>query len=174
MKEIWKDIKGFEGYFQVSNLGRVKRLLYITNGRIIEEKILKPFVWQSRYLRVDIHYQKNKVHYRKAVYVHKLVAEAFLGTRPQGYEIDHIDRNYLNNRSDNLRYCTRLDNVENKDKELFRLKLKEYHSTYKPCKNRRYISKDGISKMVKQEELDSYLNNGWHFGFDTAKHKHNK
>ena len=44
MKEIWKDIKGFEGYFQVSNLGRVKRLLYITNGRIIKEKILKPFV----------------------------------------------------------------------------------------------------------------------------------
>ena len=50
---------------------------------------------------------------RLNTYIHKLVAEYFIGERPEGYEIDHIDGNYLNNRADNLRYVTRRENLLN-------------------------------------------------------------
>lgn len=121
MIEEWKDIKGFEGYFQVSNLGKVKRLYrycevktrYGIKPYEVEEKIMPQFTWQSRYLRVDISYSRNKKHYRRATYVHNLVAEAFIGDRPDGYVIDHIDGNYLNNNVDNLRYVTQLENCHN-------------------------------------------------------------
>lgn len=120
MIEEWKDIKGFEGRFQVSNLGRIKRLHYIhytTNNfrkkYELSEKILEPFTWQSRYLRVDLGYSENNITHRRATYVHNIVAETFIGDRPLGYVIDHIDGNYLNNRVDNLRYVTQLENLHN-------------------------------------------------------------
>lgn len=120
MIEIWKDIKGFEGKFQVSNLGRVKRLAFTTysdknfRGKYENsEKIFEPFTWQSRYLRVDIGYSENKVRHRRATYVHTLVAEAFIGDRPEGYVIDHINGDYLDNRAENLRYVTQSENIHN-------------------------------------------------------------
>lgn len=116
MEEIWKEIKGFDGRFSISNLGRVKQnnieFISLQNKKIIhKEKIIKPFTWQSRYLRVDLISRKHKK--RLATYVHKLVAEYFIGPRPTGYEIDHIDGNYLNNSVDNLRYVTKKENMNN-------------------------------------------------------------
>lgn len=176
MNEEWKDIKGFEGIFQISNLGIIKRLPYKANNgtnkcREIKEKILEPFTWQSRYLRVDLQFTKDGIKHRRATYVHNLVAETFIGERPEGYVIDHINRDYLDNRVCNLRYVTQCDNVNNCNKEQWSKNISKTLNSKKPCVGRKYVSKDNISKMVKSEELQTYLDNGWHLGFDVCKHK---
>ena len=96
--EIWKDIIGSKTY-QVSNYGRVKNK--------ITDYILKPQLLSETYygVRVDI----NGI--TKTVRIHCLVTEAFLGPRPYKYDINHIDGNKLNNRLDNLEYCSKSDNV---------------------------------------------------------------
>lgn len=98
-EEIWKDIPGYEGLYQVSNMGRVKSLKY---GK---EKIIKPVKNRDGYLLIGL-YKNNKVkHYT----MHRLVAIAFIG-KPISevyYEINHLDENKNNNKLENLQYCTR-------------------------------------------------------------------
>lgn len=103
-KEVWKDVLGYEGGYQVSNLGNVKSL------RFNKEKILKPNVGSHGYLYVIL-YNKGKV---KNIRVHQLVAMAFLNHTPDGYNgliVDHIDNNPLNNRLYNLQLVTARHNV---------------------------------------------------------------
>ena len=99
MKEIWKDIKDYEGLYQVSNLGRVKR---ITTGRV-----LKPLKHADGYLMVKL--SKNSIVYTKTV--HRLVAEAFIPNPEHKSEINHIDENKTNNSLDNLEWMTRKENI---------------------------------------------------------------
>lgn len=118
--EIWKEVEGFQGRFSVSSEGRVRQnnLSYKASNGItysFEEKIIEPTTWQSRYLRVDLIWRHlNK---RLCCYVHKLVAETFIGPRPEGMEIDHINRDYLDNRVSNLRYVSKLENMHNVSKQ---------------------------------------------------------
>lgn len=111
--EQWKPIKGYEGLYQVSNEGRVRSLdrivAVLKNGKFSEKKIkgktLKLWVAQD-YLHVTL-CKDGKV---KAPFVHKLVASAFVNN-PKGYKIvNHKDENKLNNRSDNLEWCTTVYN----------------------------------------------------------------
>lgn len=117
MVEIWKDIPGYEGKYQVSNVGRVKalsrRLRFVSkNGneswRVSEQKILSQQIQNAGYylahLRVD-----NK---RLAITVHSLVALAFLGYRPEGFEVNHKNGDKSCNRADNLEYVTKKENKE--------------------------------------------------------------
>ena len=135
MEEIWKEIEGFDGRYSISNYGRIRQneLTFTSlQNKVIhhEEKIIESHIWQSRYLRIDlVNNKKNKKH-RLNTYVHKLVAEMFIGPRPQGYVIDHIDGNYLNNRADNLRYCTKKENQNNPI-------TKERHKLYVPSEETR-------------------------------------
>ena len=99
MKEIWKDINGYEGLYQVSNLGRVKR---ITTGRV-----LKPLNHANGYLMVKL--SKNSIVYTKTV--HRLVAEAFIPNPEHKSEINHIDENKTNNNVSNLEWMTRKENI---------------------------------------------------------------
>jgi hypothetical protein len=98
--EIFKDVVGYEGLYQVSNFGRVKSLKC---GR---EKILKPYDSEG-YTRISLH-KSNK---RKDIRVHIMVALAHIGARPEGLVIDHIDENKSNNNVSNLRYITSRENV---------------------------------------------------------------
>lgn len=125
MEEIWKDIKNFEGKYQVSNLGRVKRLEFVTytinNRRKIyhnKEKIIKPILdnRNKRYYTVQLIYKQDKKSYRRCAAIHTLVCETFLGDRPKNYVIDHINRNSFDNRLINLRYVTVSENCNNTDK----------------------------------------------------------
>jgi len=111
--EIWKDIKNYEGYYQISNKGRVKSLNRIVphsySGKLtLPEKILKLHKKSNGYYTVSL--CKNT---RKGIrfYVHRLIAEAFI-PNPQNYiEINHIDGNGYNNSLSNLEWCTHSYNM---------------------------------------------------------------
>jgi hypothetical protein len=113
--EIWKDIKGYDGKYQVSNLGRVKSLKRWVNnksngGYFIKERILKQSKGVSNYLIVGL--SKNTK--SKSHYVHKLVAEAFLENKNNSV-IDHINNISTDNRLSNLQYISHRENTS-KDK----------------------------------------------------------
>lgn len=101
--EEWRDIKGYEGLYQVSNYGRVKSLDYNHTG---EERILKPvrLAMKSGNAYYQVHLCKDGKTNSKRV--HRLVAQAFI-PNPNGLpDINHKDENGLNNRVDNLEWCT--------------------------------------------------------------------
>ena len=109
--EIWKDIPGYEGYYQVSNFGRVKsipRKVYCNGGfHISKEKIMKQDQNKSGYWRA--HLLKDKV--AKTLLVHRLVAKAFLPNPDSLPDINHKDENPSNNYVDNLEWCTEKYNM---------------------------------------------------------------
>lgn len=97
-QEIWKDIAGYEGKYQVSNLGRVKSLNYKRSGK---EEIMEPYKVGGGYLQV--HLCKNGE--RDKQYVHRLVAEAFLPNPENLPFVNHKDENPENNIVSNLEWC---------------------------------------------------------------------
>lgn len=110
MSEVWKDIDGYEGLYQISNLGRVKSLKkWDVNLRDYreEERMMSPTDNGHGYLIVCL--RKNT--HRKNFYVHRLVASAFLENRDGCDVVDHIDHDRKNNKADNLEWCTQKENV---------------------------------------------------------------
>ena len=114
MEEIWRDIKGYEGLYQVSNLGRVKSLErdYISaNGGIrhIDEHYLKQAKTEKGYLRVTL--LKNGK--RSSKQVHRIVGEAFISNPDNKPQIDHINGDKTLNIVSNLRWATNRENCLN-------------------------------------------------------------
>ena len=103
-KEIWKDIKGYEGQYQVSNLGRVKSLNYRGIGK---EQILIPSKQTTGYLFVVLH--KNGT--RKTFTIHRLAAQAFIENHENLPCVNHIDEDKTNNCVDNLEWCSHEYNI---------------------------------------------------------------
>jgi hypothetical protein len=103
--EIWEDIPSYEGYYQVSSLGRVKSL---SNNKSKKEKILKPKTNTNKYLSVIL----SKKNVKKHTSVHQLVAMAFLGHKPKGMELVVNHKNFIrhDNRLENLEIVTAREN----------------------------------------------------------------
>lgn len=105
MLEIWKDIPGYESYYQVSDQGRVRSKDRVTNGpratRVLKGKVLKPTPLTSGYLYVTLCIKARK--YKRLI--HRLVLTAFVGQCPTGMECRHFpDPNPSNNTLTNLQW----------------------------------------------------------------------
>lgn len=93
--EVWQDIQGYSGIYQVSTLGRIRSL---KKGKI---KLLKPYINNMGYAVLSLYAN----HKQKTYHVHKLVAETFLVKVDGKNYIDHINGIKTDNRIDNLRWC---------------------------------------------------------------------
>lgn len=109
IKEVWKDIKGFEGMYQVSNMGNVRSLMFRNNvcqkSRI---KILTQCDNGHGYLIVGLKFQGK----RKNYYVHRLVATAFCNNPQNLNVVNHKDFDTKNNIFTNLEWCSTKENVQ--------------------------------------------------------------
>lgn len=106
-EEVWKDVVGYEGLYQVSNFGRVKHVSCVVatssdSARSIKERIIKPHLQNKGYFLVDL-YKNNK---RKEMLVHRLVADAFIPNPLDLPCVNHKDSNPVNCRVENLEWCT--------------------------------------------------------------------
>lgn len=106
MEEIWKDIAGYEGRYQISNLGRVKSLERRCRAkhytRRVPEKIYSPAVDAYGYFIVSLHLDGKK----KTRTIHRLVAETFIPNPENLKEVNHKDENKQNNAVWNLEWCS--------------------------------------------------------------------
>ena len=107
MQEEWKPIKGYVGVYEISNIGRVKRI----NGGKISIKKLNPSI--EKYIFVGL--SKNGI--KKVTRVHVLVAEAFIPNPKKKPYINHIDNNPSNNKVSNLEWCTHLENMQHANRQ---------------------------------------------------------
>lgn len=114
MSEIWKDIVGYEGLYQVSNLGKIK------STRYDKEIVLKPAVSKDGYCQVVL-YNFSK----RSVLVHRMVAISFLDNPNLLPSVNHKDENKQNNCVENLEWCTVL---YNNNYGIRNLKIKINHS----------------------------------------------
>ena len=128
MNEEWRDIEGYEGLYQVSNLGRVKS----------KRGILKPRITPKGYLRIQLSKGGN----RKDKFVHVLVAETFLCKYDRTLQVNHIDGNKENNKVNNLEWCNCKDNMEHsyeiglRDKEKLKENMREIGKSKKGLEKR--------------------------------------
>lgn len=113
MQEIWKDVSNYEGYYQVSNLGKVKSLLFqnnVWNKKQKREKVLKQKLDKHKNYRVEL--WKNGTH--KTFLVARLIAFTFYDKdiNNEKLTVNHIDGNRLNNKLDNLEVISLKENIQ--------------------------------------------------------------
>lgn len=111
MKEVWKDIAGYEGLYQISNMGRVKSCeryrINHSKPQRVPEKIKAPSTSHNGYYSVVL-YKEGK---GKGFRINRLVAEAFCDKPSDAMVVNHIDNNRKNNKADNLEWVTTKQNV---------------------------------------------------------------
>lgn len=105
VKEVWKPVVGFQGKYEVSSIGRVRSLIQQPSKH---REFMRTRTCKDGRLLVVIYGPPCKQHTRS---VHRLVAEAFIGPRPVGKQVNHKNGDFLDNRAENLEYVTHLENV---------------------------------------------------------------
>lgn len=145
MNEVWKPIAGYEGLYEVSNLGRVRKI----SGNA--PKMIAVTDNGHGYKIVGI----NDGHGRKNHYVHRLVAAAFVPNPNNLPTVDHIDHNRENNNACNLRWMTQGDNVRHSASIMSKPRMKPMTNT-----GERYISRqkrDGRYRLtIRRHQIGTY------------------
>lgn len=109
MEEIWKDVIDYENFYMISNYGRVKSLERIdNNNHLVKEKYLKDCPDDDGHTQVTIYKDKTK----KALKIHRTVAEYFIPNPENKPDVHHIDHNPFNNRVDNLMWVTKEEHAK--------------------------------------------------------------
>lgn len=111
MKELWKDVEGYEGMYQVSSFGRVRSLnRFVSSGNFWKGRFLKLCINSKKvpYLQVSL----SKSNIRKQFHVHRLVAKAFIPNLKNQKYTHHKDHNPINNMISNLVWCSNSDNAK--------------------------------------------------------------
>ena len=153
MKEVWKDIQGYEGRYQVSNAGRVRSLQYKGRKRVL---ILKPIQKTTGYYVVSLS--------NRQIHIHRLVAEAFIPNPFHLPVVDHINTNKADNTVENLRWCSIKDNVNNPISKELRIKAVQ-------CKCRGRFGKDSAThKTVYQFNITGEFVRRWDCMSDACRH----
>lgn len=151
---MWVDIKGYDGYYQVNEFGKVKSLEREVKTR--DNKIRKIF---GKLMKSQVSWKGYEViclsknSYIKKYFVHRLVADAFIGKIPDNHEVNHIDENKLNNHCSNLEYVTSSQNKQ--------------HGT---CIKR---SAENTKKKVKSTNIKTGLVNFYNSATDAQKESNN-
>ena len=122
-EEVWKNVVGYEGVYQVSSCGNVRRIK--SGGGAVVGRVLKPGKTKAGYMIVVLYLHGRK----RPEYVHRLVASAFFGGQPSHeHLIAHFDGVRENNRVDNLRWATQSENQQDRKR----------HGTYQYGENNPY------------------------------------
>ena len=163
MEEIWKDVTGYEGLYKVSNFGQVKSLKRLNSyGRTVPEKILKPHPnVKSGYLCVNLH-KNNK---QTMVFIHRLVATAFIPNPQNLPQVSHKDETRTNNAVDNLEWVT---NKENANTPKRKERLREINTGKKTSQE----SKQKLSETMSKIKGRKFMCDGIYFksATDLAKY----
>ena len=106
--QIWKDISGYEGYYQISNFGKIKSLSRILKNRLKKETILKQSVNNHGYVACELRFNNKS----KRILVHRIIAEAFIENTHNKPFINHINGIKNDNRIENLEWVTHSENVK--------------------------------------------------------------
>jgi hypothetical protein len=179
----WRAIVGYEGVYEVSNLGEVKSLpRKISNGNgfyISSEKLLKRSKSTTGYLKVELSDNAKK----KSLKVHRLVAMCFIPNPLNKPNVNHIDGNILNNEVKNLNWCTQAENVRHSNAlglrkkklniteeiELIKLYLSKVSAVEISTKFN--ISKGLIHVILKRHNIGRYKNSERKIKFVLCKDK---
>lgn len=180
-EEIWKDIEGYEGLYQVSNLGRVRSFDRYVNakggGRSFRKgRILKAGKTKQGYSFVALTNEKSK-----QFTVHRLVAQAFLKKQNFRKVVNHIDGNKENNSVTNLEYVTSSENTKHAYKTGLKIASKKLKSddvktireTYKPYDKQNNAKALAEKYSVSISTIMDVVNNRTHFDSDYQRSENN-
>ncbi len=157
VKEIWKDIKGFEGFYQVSNLGNIRSLdRYCNCGIKNQKRIFKKGIIRVTHIgRGGYKYVFLSVHPKKSTKtVHRLVAEAFIPNPENKLQVNHINGIKTDNRVENLEWVTPSENSKHAHKTgLAKCWNKGKHNIYSP-ETLEKMSKARKGKSLPKETIE--------------------
>lgn len=147
--EIWKDVKGYEGIYQVSNIGRVKSLNYNRTG---VENILKPGNNRRGYLTVVLH----KGNIPRSKKIHRLICESFIPNPENKETVNHINGIKTDNRLVNLEWAS----IGENSKHAFSIGLKNVKGSNNPMFGRTGDRNPNSKKVnrysISNEYIDSF------------------